>query len=108
MIASRRGFLLGAGATLLAAPSIVRVAANLMPVSAKAIDNGLWLTSDGTAAASWDAPSEPEVFIRLVTSQHTWLEGRFKLVERGPRRGMVDWPVRDDWRPATESVALSA
>ena len=34
MITSRRSFFLGAGATFLAAPSIVRVAANLMPVSA--------------------------------------------------------------------------
>lgn len=32
MIASRRRFLFGAGASLLAAPSIVRVAASLMPV----------------------------------------------------------------------------
>ena len=32
MIASRRRFLFSAGASLLAAPSIVRVAANLMPV----------------------------------------------------------------------------
>lgn len=38
MITSRRGLLFGAGATLLAAPSIVRVAANLMPVSTKAIE----------------------------------------------------------------------
>lgn len=37
MNATRRGFLFGAGASLLAAPSIVRVAANLMPVSTAAI-----------------------------------------------------------------------
>jgi hypothetical protein len=34
MIAPRRGFLFGAGAALLTAPAIVRVAANLMPISA--------------------------------------------------------------------------
>ena len=33
MIAARRGFLFGAGAALLTAPAIVRVAANLMPIS---------------------------------------------------------------------------
>lgn len=37
MIASRRSFLFGASATLIAAPAIVRVAANLMPVSTTAL-----------------------------------------------------------------------
>jgi hypothetical protein len=37
MITSRRRFLLGASTTLVAAPAIVRVAANLMPVSSKAL-----------------------------------------------------------------------
>lgn len=36
MIPSRRRFLFGATAALVAAPAIVRVAANLMPVSVKA------------------------------------------------------------------------
>ncbi len=36
MITSRRRFFLGASAALVAAPAIVRVAANLMPVSTRA------------------------------------------------------------------------
>lgn len=38
MIPSRRRFLFGAAATLVAAPAIVRVAANLMPISSRATD----------------------------------------------------------------------
>lgn len=53
MIAPRRRFLFGAGASLLVAPAIVRVAANLMPVSTAAVPvtPGLrpWLTAAGMA-----------------------------------------------------------
>jgi hypothetical protein len=37
MIASRRRFLFGAATSLIAAPAIVRVAANLMPVRSRAM-----------------------------------------------------------------------
>ncbi len=52
MIASRRRFLFGAGATaatLVAAPSIVRAAANLMPVStaAQGLHNGTYTWYSG-------------------------------------------------------------
>lgn len=45
MIASRRRFLFGAGASLLAAPAIVRVAANLMPVKPLRLGASLDFTS---------------------------------------------------------------
>ena len=37
MLSSRRRFLLGAGVAFVAAPAIVRVAANLMPISTAAV-----------------------------------------------------------------------
>lgn len=65
MIASRRRFLLGAGATLLAAPAIVRVA-SLMPVS---------VLYGGPAGGEMTATE-------VVASQRRWLDMVTRELER--------------------------
>lgn len=69
MITQRRSLLFGLGATLLAAPSIVRVAANLMPVSVAHVPTQPSWSLIGMPAA------DPVVYVSLTIDEFRRLVG---------------------------------